>query len=762
MEPPSERSPLIDVRTTNGVNRNDGASTSVKPTGSDPDEMKACWDAVAMAGACGGRRPSSPSTGRRRAHSWSAVPPDNGSSEIRILRERLVRTQTRPRPEAMRQLSRRQQLTLASLALVDFMSFCSMSVMAPFFPGEASQKGLSNTVCGFVFSFYAVVIFITSPILGKFIPLVGAKFMFIAGMFIAGFCNVLFGSLVMIEDTTMFTVLCFVVRGAEALGASAYSTASYVFVVQTFPDAIGSVLGILETFVGLGMSVGPAIGGLLYSIGGFGLPFYTLGFIMCLTVPINFFLLSDCDGLVATTKSASVLCLFKIPSIIITGLVIVVVSNTWAFLDPTLEPHLRQFGLSTKQIGLVFLLFSSLYGIFSPLWGWVADRVHNHWCMMVWGLFLTTFGLLLLGPCPFIPGIPTDLWLDLVALSILSISVALTLLPTFQGVLASSIYEGGCPEALATYSAVAGVWSCCYSLGEVTGPVLGGALVQRYGFALGATICAGACFTMAVVALTFFTLRESSKWLSTESWSESLPSSDSTWTSSRFCTRSAPSRLDTSPLLTSCSRYSKNCYYPNATSTPIGLCIKHKSPNKSGSASITDTVVNILKFQYVTNVIVEIRKKSKPVNSNVRVPNSDLYQDYLKREEGDVIKKTLTSSCINENNNKTDELTTPDADTYCSYLENAIFGSPAVLEHLNLDNLLVKRHHHGLVSKTENPNAGMMRSEDIIRHNLEKVNFYEKNNQCSPGNTFNACGCKDEVTYARGTVAVSSTGACEV
>lgn len=66
--------------------------------------------------------------------------------------------------------------------------------------------------------------------------------------------------------------------------------------------------------------------------------------------------------------------LFTIPSIIITGLVIVIVSNTWAFLDPTLEPHLRQFDLSTEQIGLIFLLFSSLYGIFSPIWGWVADR----------------------------------------------------------------------------------------------------------------------------------------------------------------------------------------------------------------------------------------------------------------------------------------------------------------------------------------------------------------------------------------------------
>ena len=96
---------------------------------------------------------------------------------------------------------------------------------------------------------------------------------------------------------------------------------------------------------------------------------------------------------VSGSKTTSIIGLFKIPSIIITGLVIVIVSNTWAFLDPTLEPHLRQFDLSTEQIGLIFLLFSSLYGIFSPIWGWVADRLvfyYNlflcHWrfCMLVY------------------------------------------------------------------------------------------------------------------------------------------------------------------------------------------------------------------------------------------------------------------------------------------------------------------------------------------------------------------------------------------
>lgn len=60
-------------------------------------------------------------------------------------------------------------MTLASLALVDFMSFCSMSIMAPFFPREAEIKGLSDTLSGFIFSFYALVMFLTSPIFGKIV-----------------------------------------------------------------------------------------------------------------------------------------------------------------------------------------------------------------------------------------------------------------------------------------------------------------------------------------------------------------------------------------------------------------------------------------------------------------------------------------------------------------------------------------------------------------------------------------------------------------
>lgn len=41
-------------------------------------------------------------------------------------------------------------------------------------------------------------------------------------------------------------------------------------------------------------------------------------------------------------KTGSLLDLIKVPSVIMISLVIVIISNTWGFLDPTLEPHLRE------------------------------------------------------------------------------------------------------------------------------------------------------------------------------------------------------------------------------------------------------------------------------------------------------------------------------------------------------------------------------------------------------------------------------------
>ena len=46
---------------------------------------------------------------------------------------------------------------------------------------------------------------------------------------------------------------------------------------KMFPDAVATMIGILQTSFSVGLGVGPALGGLLYEVGGFQLPFSVVG-----------------------------------------------------------------------------------------------------------------------------------------------------------------------------------------------------------------------------------------------------------------------------------------------------------------------------------------------------------------------------------------------------------------------------------------------------------------------------------------------------
>lgn len=124
-------------------------------------------------------------------------------------------------------------------------------------------------------------------LLGLLTPKLGAKKVLLTGIIGSSLAIVAFGALDYVQDTTLFIVLCFLVRICEALGSCAFSTVTYIYIMNEFPNDVGWAFGTLETFVGLGMSLGPGIGGGLYSLGGYSLPFYLLGVVTFLIFPLG-------------------------------------------------------------------------------------------------------------------------------------------------------------------------------------------------------------------------------------------------------------------------------------------------------------------------------------------------------------------------------------------------------------------------------------------------------------------------------------------
>ncbi len=57
---------------------------------------------------------------------------------------------------------------------------------------------------------------------------------------------------------------------------------SFSMIAKEFPDNVATMFAILETFFGIGMIFGPTVGGALYELGGFTLPFAVLGSVLVL------------------------------------------------------------------------------------------------------------------------------------------------------------------------------------------------------------------------------------------------------------------------------------------------------------------------------------------------------------------------------------------------------------------------------------------------------------------------------------------------
>ena len=184
-------------------------------------------------------------------------------------------------------LNTEQLLVLITLIMTHLCNGMCVSLQAPFYTAEASKKGASGTECGLVFGIFELTVFIVSPIIGKYLPIFGIGRAFSGGITITGAMCVAFGFLNKINNVTVFIGLSFIIRIFEALGNSSFLASSFTLVAQMFPLRVSTVFGVVEMSFGVGMILGPTVGGSLFQIGGFTLPFAVLGGILLVQAAIS-------------------------------------------------------------------------------------------------------------------------------------------------------------------------------------------------------------------------------------------------------------------------------------------------------------------------------------------------------------------------------------------------------------------------------------------------------------------------------------------
>ncbi|RDD42134.1 MFS-type transporter SLC18B1 [Trichoplax sp. H2] len=379
-------------------------------------------------------------------------------------------------------ITRRFRLTIIVIfSCLYVVSACAYAIIAPFFPIVAEKRQITHVQLGIIFVVYSIVKAIFSPIVGILLPRVGVRYVLWAGLTIEAGSSILLGFLANIYDRTSFLLFGIILRGTQGLGSAMYQTAAASYITVICQDSVATVLGVLEIFTSIGFMVGPPVGGILYSAGGFKLPFIVLSSILLAASCIVAYMLPAIPSDSKSSPGKLMLDVMRIPRVIIIcfGLALLLTSIT--FTDPTFTLHLKPLHLSKTDIGLVFLSLAGAYGVFSPLAGYICDRI-GYRMLTIIGYLGAAISLQFLGPAPYLH-LPLTVAQSVLASIGLGAAFSLAAIPSFPDILEAVSNSRYCQDKgqLATYSVTSGIFNGFLGLGQILGPLVGGVFVANAG-----------------------------------------------------------------------------------------------------------------------------------------------------------------------------------------------------------------------------------------------------------------------------------------
>jgi len=376
--------------------------------------------------------------------------------------------------------TKKQWLITITFVVVNFCNAMCVSVQAPFYPHEAEKKGCVPSEYGLVFGVFELTVFLVSPIIGANLNRLGVKMTLNVGIGTVGCTSILFGLLDKIQNGKLFLGLSFTLRIIEACGNAGFLTGSFSMIAKEFPENVATMFAILETFFGIGMIMGPTVGGALYEAGGFTLPFVTLGGVLvCATIFTTIILPHSTDSGGSNQEKPSMLKALKVPSIVMACYSVACSASSLGFIQATLEPHLRDFNLSALRVGAFFVISGGCYGVSAPLWGLFCDRKPPKVASMA-GAILMIVAFSFMGPLPVFH-IQKTIPIVSVALIAHGIGLGAEVVAGFADAHKQALVAGF-PDTVDTYGLISGLWTSVFALGAFIGPTVAGILFDAVGF----------------------------------------------------------------------------------------------------------------------------------------------------------------------------------------------------------------------------------------------------------------------------------------
>jgi len=360
-----------------------------------------------------------------------------------------------------------------------FTGYTLISFMNSFFGLEAQVSfHITPETVGIIFGAFPLASVVFSPFAGLLSFALGKLPMFALGLGILVVSTGFFG----FADSVIMFMLSRVMQGIGSALLNVSSLSLLVSNVSNVEDAIS----IDELSAGLGLILGPPLGGVLFYYFGFRWSFVAaacipaIALIMFLTAFVR-----DPKSWVkydktsqSTFDSSSMFSAKLLNPVMIVGfLCSMTVLILMGFTGPTTAPHLlRSLNLSAKEVGAFLGLLGLFYSISVAITPSATRKIGRKRTVII-GLVVSGLSFLALGPAPFLAAFvdsrPETFALTCLGFMFLGTGLGLTVIPLVP-IMQSSL---DLPEDLAS-SAVSSVFHASYNLGDFLGPLCAGFLTE--------------------------------------------------------------------------------------------------------------------------------------------------------------------------------------------------------------------------------------------------------------------------------------------
>ena len=436
-------------------------------------------------------------------------------SKIRTLigngvRDKICRHRKDASSEKKLIMERHFVINMSLISLATFLAGLSLSLLSPFYPTEALTKGVTVSETGIVISSVFVTTILVTPVCGKYIQSLGARRFLIIGALIVGLGNASFGSLQTVSHHIPFLTLSVLIRVLTAVGESCVAPASYTLAgQQVSKEHSGKVVAVVETFFGFGTAMGPPVGGVLYDIGGFFLPFAVTGMMSVMVALASCCFLKEIRAEEREEEESRAVNItwwqiISTPGMLVCVAGMLVAGSGWSWVLASLEPFLKQrYGISASQTGLVFMAFGASYSLFSPMVGFLTDKGLNGLHAIILGNFLLFLGFLFIGPVPPLRSL-ASLELTTISLGVQGLGSAFTYIGSLVFMMRAAL-GAGLPDKEQTRAMVSGLWVISDCTGGYLGTQLGSLAFDTWGMETG-TMMEGGVILASVVLVSLYTL----------------------------------------------------------------------------------------------------------------------------------------------------------------------------------------------------------------------------------------------------------------